>query len=113
MVEPTESEDLAEFDRFCEAMIAIRAEIDQVAVGRWGVRTVHSAAHRIRRRRWWRRLGATLRPATAVFPAGHQPSKYWPPVARIDQAYGDRNLMCTCPRPEAFRFLKRAVRPTP
>jgi glycine dehydrogenase len=39
---------------------------------------------------------------TAVFPAGYDPDKYWPPVARIDQAYGDRNLVCSCPPPEAF-----------
>jgi glycine dehydrogenase len=102
MVEPTESEDLVELDRFCEAMIAIRAEIDQVAAGRWGVEdsplrgAPHTAAALVS---LWER---PYDRQTAVFPAGQPASKYWPPVARIDQAYGDRNLMCTCPRPEAF-----------
>jgi glycine dehydrogenase len=102
MVEPTESEDLAELDRFCDAMIAIRAEIDEVAAGRWAAEdsplrgAPHTAAAL---------AAAWERPydrATAVFPSGHSADKYWPPVARINQAYGDRNLMCTCPPPEAF-----------
>ncbi|MGO9854230.1 MAG: aminomethyl-transferring glycine dehydrogenase [Acidimicrobiales bacterium] len=97
MVEPTESEDLAELDRFCEAMIAIRSEIDQVAAGRWPIEdsplrgAPHTAAALV---------SAWERPydrATAVFPAGLTAAKYWPPVARINQAYGDRHLMCTCP----------------
>ena len=102
MVEPTESEDLAELDRFCDAMIAIRAEIDEVASGRWAVEdsplrgAPHTAAALV---------SAWERPydrQTAVFPAGQTAGKYWPPVARINQAYGDRNLVCTCPPPEAF-----------
>ena len=105
MVEPTESEDLAELDRFCEAMIAIRAEIDQVAAGRWSIEdsplrgAPHTAAALV---------SAWERPydrETAVFPAGLTAAKYWPPVARINQAYGDRHLMCTCPPPEAFARL--------
>ena len=101
MVEPTESEDLAELDRFCEAMIAIRSEIDQVAAGRWPIEdsplrgAPHTAAALV---------SAWERPydrATAVFPAGLTAAKYWPPVARINQAYGDRHLMCTCPPLEA------------
>jgi glycine dehydrogenase len=102
MVEPTESEDLAELDRFCQAMIAIRAEIDDVASGRWAVESSplrgapHTAAALV---------GSWERPyerAEAVFPAGETAAKYWPPVARINQAYGDRNLMCSCPPPDAF-----------
>ena len=102
MVEPTESEDLAELDRFCEAMIAIRTEIDDVAAGRWRVEesplrgAPHTAAALV---------GEWDRPydrGTAVFPAGTTAEKYWPPVARINQAYGDRNLMCSCPPVEAF-----------
>jgi glycine dehydrogenase len=102
MVEPTESEDLGELDRFCEAMIAIRAEIDDVAAGRWEVEASplrgapHTAAALVGP--WDRAYDRK----DAVFPAGETASKYWPPVARINQAYGDRNLMCTCPPIEAF-----------
>ena len=102
MVEPTESEDLAELDRFCDAMIAIRAEIEDVASGRWPVEesplrgAPHTAAALVAD--WDRRYDRN----TAVFPAGNLTSKYWPPVARINQAYGDRNLMCSCPPIEAF-----------
>ena len=102
MVEPTESEDLAELDRFCEAMIAIRAEIEDVASARWAVEesplrgAPHTAAALVAD--WDRPYERT----TAVFPAGYQTRKYWPPVARINQAYGDRNLMCSCPPIEAF-----------
>jgi glycine dehydrogenase len=102
MVEPTESEDLVELDRFCDAMIAIRAEIDAVADGTWAVedsplrRAPHTAAALASDwdRPYERHQG--------VFPSGQPADKYWPPVARIDQAYGDRNLACTCPPPEAF-----------
>ncbi|WP_028659151.1 aminomethyl-transferring glycine dehydrogenase [Nocardioides insulae] len=102
MVEPTESEDLAELDRFCEAMIAIRAEIDEVAEGRWPVeasplrRAPHTAADL---------AGDWDRPYSreqGVFPSGVSAHKYWPPVGRIEQAHGDRNLICSCPAPEAF-----------
>jgi len=102
MIEPTESEDLAELDRFCEAMIAMRAEIDQVASGRWAVEdsplrgAPHTAAAL---------AGEWDRPydrQTAVFPAGATHDKYWPPVARINQAYGDRNLVCSCPPIDTF-----------
>jgi glycine dehydrogenase len=102
MVEPTESENLAELDRFCAAMIAIRAEIDDVASGRWAVAASplrgapHTAAALVAP---WERA---YERADAVFPSGVTAGKYWPPVARINQAYGDRNLMCTCPPPEAF-----------
>jgi glycine dehydrogenase len=102
MVEPTESEDLAELDRFCGAMVAIRAEIDQVAAGRWSAEdsplrgAPHTAASLVTD--WDRAYDR----AVAVFPAGQTAGKYWPPVARINQAYGDRNLMCSCPPPEAF-----------
>ena len=102
MVEPTESEDLAEIDRFCEAMIAIKAEIDAVAAGEWSAENspLRGAPHTARAL-----VGEWDRPYSreqAVFPAGQDPDKYWPPVARIDQAYGDRNLVCACPPPEAF-----------
>jgi glycine dehydrogenase len=102
MVEPTESENLAELDRFCGAMMAIRSEIDDVASGRWEVEASplrgapHTAGALVAS---WDR---SYTREEAVFPAGETAGKYWPPVARINQAYGDRNLMCTCPPPEAF-----------
>jgi len=102
MVEPTESEDLAELDRFCDAMIAIRGEIDRVIAGEWTAETspLRGAPHTARALvgDWDRPYSREL----AVFPTGIDPDKYWPPVARIDQAYGDRNLVCACPPPEAF-----------
>ncbi|WP_114423280.1 aminomethyl-transferring glycine dehydrogenase [Nocardioides houyundeii] len=102
MVEPTESEDLAEIERFIEAMIAIKAEIDRVAAGEWTPETspLRMAPHTSRALvgEWDRSYSREL----GVFPTGVDPDKYWPPVARIDQAYGDRNLVCSCPSPEAF-----------
>jgi glycine dehydrogenase len=105
MVEPTESEDLAELDRFIEAMIAIRAEADAVAGGRWPasdnplVGAPHTAESVI--------AGEWAHAYTreeAVYPVRTlvHGGKYWPPVRRIDQAYGDRNLVCACPPVEAF-----------
>ncbi|BBU22785.1 aminomethyl-transferring glycine dehydrogenase [Mycobacterium xenopi] len=104
MVEPTESETLAEIDAFCEAMIAIRAEIDKVAAGQWPVDdnplrgAPHTAecllvsdwAHPYTREQAAYPLGKTFRP------------KVWPPVRRIDGAYGDRNLVCSCPPVQEF-----------
>ncbi len=102
MVEPTESEDLAELDRFCDAMIAIKDEIDRVTAGEWTAEgsPLRGAPHtsRVLTGDWDRAYSRDL----AVFPGGFDPDKYWPPVSRIDQAYGDRNLVCACPSPEAF-----------
>jgi glycine cleavage system P protein (glycine dehydrogenase) len=102
MVEPTESEDLGEIDRFCDAMIAIKAEIDRVGSGEWSPEDspLRNAPHTTRAliEKWERPYEREL----GVFPAGQDPDKYWPPVARIDQAYGDRNLVCSCPPIEAF-----------
>ncbi|MFJ3759005.1 aminomethyl-transferring glycine dehydrogenase [Streptomyces sp. NPDC090080] len=103
MIEPTESEDLGELDRFCAAMIAIRAEIDKVGSGEWPAEdnplrgAPHTAAA----------LGGEWEHAysrtEAVFPAGVSAAdKYWPPVRRIDQAFGDRNLVCSCPPLDAY-----------
>ncbi len=100
MVEPTESEDRTELDRFCDAMIAIKGEVDRVASGEWDVEDCplrgapHTAAAVLGD------LGYDA--MTAAFPAGVDPDKYWPPVGRIDNAFGDRHLVCTCPPPEAF-----------
>ncbi|WP_442938867.1 aminomethyl-transferring glycine dehydrogenase [Nocardioides sp. AX2bis] len=102
MVEPTESEDLAEIDRFCEAMIAIRDEVRRVEAGEWSAEDspLRGAPHtsRVLVGEWDRAYDRQL----AVFPNGIDPDKYWPPVSRIDQAYGDRNLTCSCPPLEAF-----------
>jgi glycine cleavage system P protein (glycine dehydrogenase) len=103
MVEPTESEDLGEIDRFCDAMIAIRAEIEQVARGEVAVAdsVLRHAPHTA-----YALAGEWDHPYdrhTAAFPPGvDRLSKYWPPVRRIDGAFGDRNLVCACPPPEAF-----------
>ena len=103
MVEPTESEDLAEIDRFVDAMIGIRAEIERVASGEWPVddNPLRGAPH----------TAACLadkwdHPYTreqAAFPAPWTDEhKFWPTVARIDNVYGDRNLFCSCPPVEEF-----------
>ncbi|MGW0214036.1 aminomethyl-transferring glycine dehydrogenase [Micromonospora chokoriensis] len=104
MVEPTESEDLAELDRFCDAMIAIRAEIEQVASGQWpaGDNPLANAPHTaamVSGDEWPHAYPRSV----GAYPAGvDRAGKYWPPVRRIDGAYGDRNLVCSCPSPEAF-----------
>jgi glycine dehydrogenase len=98
MIEPTESEDVGEIDRFCDAMIAIRREIDAVAEGRCdiGDSPLRGAPHTAEML-----AGEWDRPydrAAAVYPDGVSPKgKYWPPVRRIDGAHGDRNLVCSCP----------------
>ncbi|HEY3608320.1 MAG TPA: aminomethyl-transferring glycine dehydrogenase [Pseudonocardiaceae bacterium] len=102
MVEPTESEDKAELDRFCDAMIAIRQEIEKVADGIWPAddNPLRNAPH----------TAASVavkwdHPYTreqAAFPAGTAGPKVWPPVRRIDGAKGDRNLVCSCPPLEAY-----------
>jgi glycine dehydrogenase len=102
MIEPTESEDLAEVDRFCDAMIAIAGEIARVEAGEWPLEEspLRNAPHTARAlagewdRPYDRQVGA--------FPTGVFTDKYFPPVARIDQAYGDRNLACACPPIDAF-----------
>ena len=108
MIEPTESESLAAIDEFCDAMIAIRAEVDKVAARRVG-RGRQPAQERAAHRRDAHRAGVEppLRcgPRAATRARARAPparAKYWPPVRRIDQAYGDRNLVCACPPPEAF-----------
>ncbi|WP_306207033.1 aminomethyl-transferring glycine dehydrogenase [Actinoplanes sp. RD1] len=104
MVEPTESEDLAELDRFCAAMIAIKGEIDRVGAGEWPaddnpLRNAPHTAAAVTADEWEHAYPRSL----AGFPEGvDRTAKYWPPVRRIDGAYGDRNLVCSCPSPEAF-----------
>ncbi|MGW4499855.1 aminomethyl-transferring glycine dehydrogenase [Micromonospora sp. NPDC004336] len=104
MVEPTESEDLAELDRFCDALIAIRAEIDKVGAGEWpaGDNPLANAPHTaamVSGDEWPHAYPRSV----GAYPGGvDRAGKYWPPVRRIDGAYGDRNLVCSCPSPEAF-----------
>ncbi|MBU7600127.1 aminomethyl-transferring glycine dehydrogenase [Streptomyces sp. P38-E01] len=103
MIEPTESEDLAEIDRFCEAMIAIRAEIEEVARGRWTAESspLRGAPHTAEQLAGEWELPYTR--AEAAFPEGVKAAdKYWPPVRRIDGAFGDRNLVCSCPPLEDY-----------
>ncbi|WP_396641677.1 aminomethyl-transferring glycine dehydrogenase [Microbacterium sp.] len=104
MVEPTESEDLAELERFVEAMIAIHAEAHAVAAGEWPaddnplVNAPHTAESAISGE--WQHPYSRER---AVYPVhALVRNKYWPPVRRVDNAWGDRNLACACPPVEAF-----------
>jgi glycine dehydrogenase len=104
MVEPTESEDLAEIDRFIDAMIAIKKEADDVAAGRWPAEDnpLHNAPHTAQSVIVGEWDHAYTR-EEAVYPVSSLiRGKYWPPVRRIDNAYGDRNLVCACPPIEAF-----------
>jgi glycine dehydrogenase len=103
MVEPTESEDAYELDRFCDAMIAIRHEIDDIEAGMVPIadsmlrNAPHTAAALAGKWEYPYERGE------AAFPVGvHAADKYWPPVGRIDGGYGDRHLVCSCPPPEAF-----------
>ncbi|MEV0200576.1 aminomethyl-transferring glycine dehydrogenase [Nonomuraea sp. NPDC050691] len=104
MIEPTESEDVAELDRFADAMIAIRGEIAKVASGEYDktdnpLRNAPHTAEAVAADQW-------THPYTRTEAAYPLPSlrdgKYWVPVRRIDQAYGDRNLVCSCPPLEAY-----------
>ena len=129
MVEPTESEDLMEIDRFCDAMLAIAREAEKVASGEWPaddnplVNAPHTAQS-IVKGEWTHPYdrevavypgvqasfgqgedGAEAAPTTHMDAVMRVRAKYWPPVRRVDNAYGDRNLVCSCPSPEAFGEL--------
>ncbi len=103
MVEPTESETKAELDRFCEAMLSIRKEIDKVAAGDWPLdnNPLVNAPHTVEDL-----ISAWDRPYSreeACYPAGSfRVDKYWSPVNRVDNVYGDRNLVCSCPPLEDY-----------
>jgi glycine dehydrogenase len=103
MIEPTESEDLAEVDRFCDAMIAIRGEINAVAAGDFDAKDnpLRNAPHTATMiaGNWEHSYSREL----AAYPVQSlRTTKWWSPVRRIDGAYGDRNLICSCPSPSAF-----------
>ncbi len=98
MVEPTESETKAELDRFCDAMLAIRAEIDEIADGKtdYASSPLHNAPHTMEDlvKDWDRPYSREQ----GCFPPGaFRVDKYWPPVNRVDNVFGDRNLVCSCP----------------
>jgi glycine dehydrogenase len=111
MIEPTESETLHELDRFCDAMIAIRGEIDRVADGEWPIEASplrhapHIAADLLDDwdRPYRRDVGAYPLPSLRA-------DKYFAPVSRIDAAYGDRHLVCSCDPIEAYA---RSLEPSP
>ncbi|HEY9033076.1 MAG TPA: aminomethyl-transferring glycine dehydrogenase, partial [Pseudomonadales bacterium] len=104
MIEPTESESLYELDRFCDSLIAIHQEIIQVQSGHWPlddnplVNAPHTSGH-VTASEWPHSYSREQ----AAFPlAGLRDNKYWPPVGRIDNVYGDRNLFCACPAIDSY-----------
>lgn len=103
MVEPTESEDLETLDRFCDAMLGIAAEVQAIADGTVAVEqsALRNAPHTAAALAGEWPHPYSREQAAYPLPGMHR-GKYWPPVGRIDGAYGDRNLMCSCPPPEAF-----------
>ena len=105
MIEPTESESKAELDRFCDALLAIRKEIDEIASGDYDHddNVLHNAPHTVHEMTadaWTHKYGRDK----AAFPLPYlrHGFKFWASVGRIDQAYGDRNLVCTCPPVEEY-----------
>jgi glycine dehydrogenase len=104
MIEPTESEDKAEIDRFCDAMIAIAGEIALISAGAWPptdnpLKNAPHTAAEIAAADWHHPYTREQ----AAFPLPYvTAAKYWPPVKRVDNAYGDRNLICTCAPPDAY-----------
>ena len=107
MIEPTESEPKAELDRFCDAMLAIRAEIAAIEAGDvvYADSALHHAPHpaeTLLSDTWDRSYSRDF----AAYPvAGLRETKYWPPVARVDNAYGDRHLVCSCPTVEELAAI--------
>jgi glycine dehydrogenase len=104
MIEPTESEAKHELDRFCDAMISIRAEIEAVATGKIDkqnnpLKNAPHTARQIATEKWDRPYSREQGAFPAPWTRDH---KFWPPAARIDNVYGDRNLFCSCPPMEEF-----------
>ena len=99
MIEPTESESLMELDRFIEAMISIRDEINQVVEGTYSIedsplRNAPHCAEKLTSDNWQQKYSRSL----AAYPVELKGrNKYWPPIGRVDNVYGDKNLMCSCP----------------
>jgi glycine dehydrogenase len=107
MIEPTESEAKTELDRFCEALVAIRAEIQDIIEGRMPrtdnpLKNAPHTARVVMAAEWSRPYSREH----AAFPAPWvRDHKFWPSVGRVDEAYGDRNLVCTCPPMESYTTL--------
>jgi glycine dehydrogenase len=110
MIEPTESEDKAELDRFCDALIAIKGEIGDVSSGKveYGDSALHNAPHTVDML-YGEAWDHPYSREQAAFPAPWQKGgtaaktfKQWPTVGRVDDVYGDRNLVCTCPPLAAY-----------
>ncbi len=104
MIEPTESESMAELDRFCEALISIRTEIDKLATGEWEAsdNPLNNAPHTLEMvtANEWKHAYSREQ---AAFPLPYvKENKFWPAVRRVDDAYGDRHLVCTCAPIEAY-----------
>ena len=99
MIEPTESESLVELDRFIEAMISIRNEINQIEEGTYSIedsplRNAPHCAEKVTSDNWQYKYSRSI----AAYPAELKGrNKYWPPIGRVDNVYGDKNLMCSCP----------------
>ncbi len=105
MIEPTESESKAELDRYCDALISIRSEIGKVESGEWPrdnnpLKNAPHTAHDLAAETWDHPYSRNV----ACFPGGWATEhKFWPPVNRVDNAHGDRNLVCTCPPLDAYQ----------
>jgi glycine dehydrogenase len=112
MVEPTESEDKAELDRFCEAMIQIRREIEEVVAGTADptdnvLKNAPHTAAAVTASDWPHPYSREQ----AAYPAAFvKANKFWPAVGRIDNPYGDRNLICSCPPIEAYADEQPALK---
>ena len=110
MVEPTESEPLAEVDRFCNAMISIAREINEVKIGTWSkednplVNSPHTV-ETLTQEDWSHAYSRQI----ALANLSENTNKYFPPVGRIDNVFGDRNLVCTCPPIEDYQNEKELV----
>ena len=104
MIEPTESESLHELDRFCDAMIAIKGEIDQIGTNGWTIEdnplaNAPHTAEDVTADQWTHPYGRQQ----AAYPVESlRAAKYWPPVSRIDGAHGDRNVVCSCPPLDSY-----------
>ena len=104
MIEPTESESFSEMERFCCALISIRKELEKIENKEWNTtdNPIKNAPHpqyEVISENWEHPYSRE----TAVFPAlGQKENKYWPQTARSDNAFGDRNLICTCPPIESY-----------
>jgi glycine dehydrogenase len=111
MIEPTESESKAELDKFCEALISIRKEIEEVEQGLADrvenvLKNAPHTAQVVLSDQWNKPYGREK----AAFPATFvRRAKFWPTVSRIDSAYGDRNLVCSCLPIEAYQVKEEAV----